>query len=191
MLGAYLKHCGLKARHSLKIGPKKLTPDWSVVGDKMTVKAIVELYSFHIDAINQNKIDQQLQTRLVATYHPDENISRDDRLYARLCEKADKYQSLAKEFELPYVIAVFCTFEVAMDLNETKVCIFNEQRPFFEKYPEVSGMLHIEESGGTYIFNSIGNLKAQRPLELPNGRLYLSDAKSDLQMDFSSAGPIS
>lgn len=167
VLGGYLGSNGLEVRHECAIGKK--TPDWCIFGETSTVACIVELINFHIDKATENQIEQQLQAGGIAWAWLNKEKSG-NRLYDRICDKAEVYKTLVEEHEVPYVIAVFGEFRAAVDWNEELYpCLFDEEFGVFGLHPEVSGLLHFEETSEGFLFKYVENRNSLRRIALPSG----------------------
>jgi hypothetical protein len=168
VLGAYLGSSGFKVRHEYAVDTQ--TPDWCILDEESVVMGIVELTNFHIDKATQDEIEAQLKTRGVAWVWRDENKDNVDRLYHCIWHKAQVYRALVEKLRVPYVVAVFGEFRVAIDFEEEVCpCLFDEEFELFEMYPEVSGVLYFEESSGRYWFSYAHNPNALRVVDLPSG----------------------
>jgi hypothetical protein len=77
---------------------------------------------------------------------------------------------LVDKLAVPYVIGVCADLRAALDLEEVCTCLLNDGSGVFEMYPEVSGLLYFEESGGRYQFRYTHNTLAFRAMDLPDGR---------------------
>jgi len=163
ILGAYLSANGLSVRHDYLLHGE--TPDWCILDNTSAVIGITELANFHIDKRTEWEIKKQIETKGIALYHPD-NFNR---LYYSIWHKAQKYQTLAQNLQIPYVVAIFGWFEAAVDFEEVQSCIFHKDIGLFKIYPEVSGVLYFQESLGRYLFNYARNPNALQVIELPSG----------------------
>jgi restriction endonuclease len=167
VLGAYLHSCNIRVKHDYVVDNK--TPDWCILDDNSAVIGIVELTNFHIDKLTESEIERQKKTKRIAVFWRDKNKDNLDRLYHCIRHKAQVYQDLAKELKIPYVIAVFGEFQVALDLEEVRFCLFDKKIGLFKMYPEVSGVLYFNGSFGQYSFNYASNPSPLQLMDLPSG----------------------
>lgn len=168
VLGAYLGSSGFKVRYDYAVDNQ--TPDWCIFDEQSVAMGIVELTNFHIDKATDDKIEAQLKTQGVAWFWRDENKDNVARLCHCIWHKAQVYRALVEELRVPYVVAVFGEFRVAIDFEEELYhCLFDKEFRLFEMYPEVSGVLYFEERSGQYLFNYSNNPNALRVVDLPNG----------------------
>lgn len=167
ILGAYLCLNGFAARYEYMID--RQTPDWSILDDMATVIGLIELANFHIDQTTEKEIDKQRQTKGLASYWRDGNRDNVGRLYACIQNKAQTYCALAGNLKVPYVVALFADFRAGIDLEEVRLCLFEEKTGLFSIYPEVGGVLFFEESFGRYLFHYLDNPNALRVFDIPNG----------------------
>ncbi len=165
VLGAYLGSNGFQVRHDYRVNSK--TPDWCIVDEKSVPATIVELTNFHIDMATEEQIEEQRQARGRAAFWRDGNKDNVDRLYHRICRKAQVYRMLVEKLRIPYIVAVFGEFEAAIDFDEVWSCLDGELG-VFGLYPEVSGVLYFEESWGRYAFNYAQNSNALHVMALPS-----------------------
>jgi hypothetical protein len=165
VLGAYLCSSSFRASYDHKVHTK--TPDWCILDEKSAVVGIVELMNFHIDKATENEIEEQLRARGLASVWRDKNKNNVDRLYHRIWHKAQTYKALIEELEVPYVVAVFGDFRVAVDWDDLYPCLFDEDSGLLEMYPEVSGVLYFEEISGQFLFDYVDNPNALRATDLP------------------------
>jgi hypothetical protein len=168
VLGAYLSSCGFKVRHHHKIDSK--TPDWCILDDKSVVTGIIECTSFHIDKTKEDEIEIQRRAKGFVWYWRDENKNNVVRLDNRIQEKAQQYKALVEKLGVPYIIAIYPNFEVAIDFKE-ELCplLFDEKTGLFKDYHELSGVLYFEENAGRYSFRYAQNPNALRVILLPDG----------------------
>jgi hypothetical protein len=162
ILGAYLSANGLTVRHDYNVDNK--TPDWCILDNASAVIGIIELTNFHIDKTTEREIEEQIKANGIALYHAD-NFKR---LYHCIRYKAGIYQDLVKKLLIPYVVAVFGSFEPAVDFKEVQSCIFDKDIALFKMYPEVSGIIYFRESLGRYLFDYARNPSALHRIELPS-----------------------
>lgn len=165
VLGAYLSSHDFQVSHEYEIGRK--TPDWCILSETPRVRCIVEVINFHIDKATENEIEEQLQARGIAWVWLPE---KDDRLYRCIWRKAQAYKALVEEHKVPYVIAVFSEFKAPVDWEEELYpSLLNEEFGLFRLYPEISGVLHFEETSAGFLFNYVDNPDSPRRISLPCG----------------------
>ena len=164
VLGAYLASSGLNVRYEYRVGTH--TPDWCVLDESSSLKAIVELTNFHLDKVTEDDITAKLQTTGIGLQWQAPN---DDRLYHAIQRKADKYKAVAESFSVPYAVAVFGEFNAAVNLDELNQCLFHRETGLFGLYPVVAGVLFFEGQSGRYSFKYIPNPNALRRVRIPNG----------------------
>lgn len=168
VLGAYLASRGFRVKHDLVIDNQ--TPDWSMLDvEGESIAGIVELTTFHIDKATDNEIEEQRRARGVSAYWRDKDKDNVERLYHSIWAKARKYSSVVQKRQVPYIVAVFGGFRVAVDFEEAELCLFDDETGLFSLYPQLSGVLHFEESSGRYSFNYAGNPDALHKMNLPDG----------------------
>ena len=138
VLGAYLSSTGFRVRHDYVIDDQ--TPDWSILdGEGESITGIVELTSFHIDAVTEKEIEEQMHAGSMTQYWRDQNKDNVERLYHSMWRKAGVYSSLVEKLKVPYIVAVFGEFKAAIDFAEVCFCLFDEKTGLFAMYPELSG----------------------------------------------------
>jgi hypothetical protein len=167
VLGAYLSSNHFNVIYDYTIETK--TPDWCILNDESEVVGIVELTNFHIDKLTENEIKRQVDTSGITVFWRDQNKDNVDRLYHCIWHKAEVYQVLAKKLKIPYVIGIFGEFQAAIDFEEVKHCLYDEQIGLFELHPEVSDALYFQESSGRYFFNYANNPSSSQGIDLPSG----------------------
>lgn len=167
VLGAHLASCGINARYNLAIGA--YAPDWCMLDEKSGARGIIELLNLHVDRETEDEIGRQRRAKGVASYWRDGKKNNVDRLYDRIQDKARAYHDLVERERIPYAIAVFTDILMAMDMEEIKLCVSNEETGLFTLFPSVSGILHFEENDGLYSFSYLHNPHAERALDLPEG----------------------
>jgi hypothetical protein len=171
ILGTYLRANGSIVENERKICRK--TPDWSILDSSSNVNAVVEMVYHHIDNKTNDDILAQLKTeKNIVGYWPHSNDPGFLRLYSHIEEKASKYKELVADLQIPFVVAVFIDFLAVIDVQEVQDCLLTGEEPLFKSYPDLSGVLHFEESIlGSYYFEFIENPYAIRKIEIPNGFL--------------------
>lgn len=155
VLGAFLCSRGLRAHYEHVVDSR--TPDWSILDGRSKPGAIVELTSFHIDKATETEIEEQLRAEGLACVWRDADRDNVDRLYHSIWHKAQVYRALVQELGIPYIVAVFGEFRAAVDEEEVRLCLLEDEFGLFEMYPEVSGVLYFEEKSGHYLFSYIHN----------------------------------
>jgi len=166
ILGAYLSASGFRVRYDFVTNNQ--TPDWCILDDDLSVVGIIELLSIHINRATEREIRQHSELRDNYFYWRDGQKNNIDRLYQRIEEKAQKYSSQAISLKVPYVVAVFGEWELALDFNEIKSCLFNEKTGLFNKYLEMSGVTYfVDQNPFRYLFHYSGNPRALQPMTLP------------------------
>jgi hypothetical protein len=175
LLGAYLSASSLKVVYDRDIFGK--TPDWSLLDESSKVIAIVEMVYHHLDRDTEDDLLAQREAGKIALgYFPHSNDPEFLRLYSHVQEKVGVYKNIVAGINVPYVVAVFMDFTAVIDVQETKDCLMSGDEPLFKSYPDLSGVLHFEENGGSYYFTFIENPYAIRKIDIPSG--YLQYKKS-------------
>jgi hypothetical protein len=174
LLGAYLAECGFQVRSEWPIDGQ--TPDWCLIDKGMRPQGIVELACFGPDAVRAQDIVDQLGEAGVWCNFTAPNTQR---LYASIQKKASKYKPLVNALGIPYVVSVFGEFTASVDMDELEECLFPENTGLFRLYPELSGVLYFEESGGGYQFVNRTNPTGVRPLNIPDGWLNKYETNRD------------
>jgi hypothetical protein len=171
LLGTYLSKNGFVVENDHKLSNK--TPDWSILDSSYDVVAIVEIVNHHIDNKTNDYILAQLKAGKKALgYFPNGNDPDHNHLYSHIQDKACKYKDLVAKINVPYVVAVFIDFIAVIDVQETKDCLMSGDEPLFKLYPDLSGVLHFEETNrGSYCFSFIENPYALRRIDIPSGYL--------------------
>jgi hypothetical protein len=174
LLGAYLSSTGFLVEYDRKIGGK--TPDWSILDPSLKVVAIIEMVYHHIDnKTNDEIVTQCKEGKNVIGYWPNGNDPDHLRLYSHIQDKVSKYKDLVSELNLPYAVSVFLDFLAVIDIQEIKDCLMGGDEPLFKQYPELSGVLHFEDSNhGSYYFEFIKNPYALRKIDIQPGYLMKS-----------------
>jgi hypothetical protein len=167
ILGAFLCREGLPARYDWKI--ENETPDWSIIDG--APKGIVELVNFHTANATEQEIHAAMDQGGSWIGRLGSNV---DRLYDRIWEKACAYKGIRDNMEIPYAVAVFSLFTACVQVHEVEECIYGDEHGLFQKYPDLSGVVFFDESGGVYRFRYIPNPAALRPWTLPIGAMDLS-----------------
>ena len=92
-----------------------------------------------------------------------------DRLYYSIQRKANTYKTMADEYSVPYVIAVFSEFTAAVNLDELGQCLFDKEFGLFASYPVISGVLFFEERFGRYAFTYMPNPNPVKRIDVLSG----------------------
>ncbi len=163
ILGAFLGYQGLKPKYEFAVGTK--TPDWCILDEGSNVICAIELTNFHLDRLSENQIMTALRKGRMWSGVLGPN---DDRLYQRLRAKAGAYSALFNERRVPYVIALFGEFTAAINSDELRACLFDENG-LFHSYPSITGVLCFEESGRQYAFTYVRNPGRPLDIALPSG----------------------
>lgn len=166
LLGSFLASNNYKIRRDYKINDK--TPDWSIFNDSQKVIAIVELVNFHIDKNTEDEINKKkAESKEVWAGWLQSN---NNRLWQRIQEKAEKYEKLAKDHNLHYVVSLFGEFTAFIEHEELNDCLFIDyDGGIFNQYKFLSGLLYFEESAGQYNFKYFRNPYIKTSIELPSG----------------------
>jgi hypothetical protein len=169
LLGAYLSANGLNVESERNICGK--TPDWSILDSSSNVTAIVEAVTHHLDRKAEDELlEQKRAGKNVLSYWPNGNDPDHRRVYSHIKDKADKYKEIVSELKVPYVVSIFIDFLAVIDVQEVKDCLMSGDEPLFKLYPDLSGVLHFEESNrGSYYFELIENSYALRKIDIPTG----------------------
>ncbi len=168
IIGAHLSANGFQVRHDYAIDNQ--TPDWCIFDDESAVIGIVELTNFHIDKATEIEIRKKSKLKENFVYWRDGNKNNVDRLYHCIEGKAQAYRSQALSLEVPYVVAVFGTWETAVDFDEICSCLLGSETGLFDVYPEMSGVLYfVEQNALRYLFNYTENPNALQPINMPTG----------------------
>ncbi len=163
LAGAYLASIGVKARYEREVLGK--TPDWTIVRSDDTPDAIVELTTYHQTPAVDNEIAQTAIKggKMWAGFMPPNS----DRLYQKIQQKAEKYESLAATLSVPYVVAVFSEFTASVDRRELEEALLHiHGGGVFHQCPALAGVLHFRESGGLYRFSYFANPTATHTMVL-------------------------
>lgn len=173
ILGAYLSANGMKVESERTVGGKN--PDWSILDDSLNIVSIVEVVNHHLDSdtISDNLKKLNAGEKAIG-YFPHRNDPDFLRLYKKIEDKAGRYKTLIAKLNVPYVVAVFMDFTVVVDVQETIDCLTGGDESLFKCYPDLSGVIHFEESNrGTYGFSYIENPYALRKVDIPSAYFTL------------------
>jgi hypothetical protein len=165
ILGAFLASNGLSARYDYRINGK--TPDWCILGHKLSILGIIELINFHIDKATENSMDCKLAKNMIWCDWVKPN---NDRLFQKITEKADRYDEIINRRKLPYVVSITGNIKACLEIEEIHECLFMDHGGLFNLRTGLSGVLFFEESyGGRYTFKYIRNPNASVEIDLPSG----------------------
>jgi hypothetical protein len=160
VLGAFLARQLLHPRYSKKLCGK--TPDWCLHDDANQVVGVVELVNFHqASTVETSMLDAIGNSQTWVDWVP----SNSERLYQKLLQKAQAYDSVIASMGIAYVVAIFGTFTAAVEPDELHDALLKDHDGgVFLKAPSLSGVLFFEESAGRYQFRYIANPAAIRPI---------------------------
>ncbi len=164
VLGAYLSLIGLNVRYEYTLGLK--TPDWCVLDESSSLKAIIELTNFHLDKAAEDNIKERLQSRGMWVGRQRAN---DDRLYNSIWQKVGSYRDLVEKRNVSYVIAIFGEFTAAVNFDELDQCLFGQKSGLFKRYTQISGVLFFDEQSGRYSFTYKPNPNSLKGINVPSG----------------------
>jgi hypothetical protein len=171
ILGAYLSKSDFRVSHDYEIDGK--TPDWCILDGNLLPQCIIELVNFHPDAETSSDIVSQISQSGIWCNFQKPNT---ERLYHVVWDKASKYKSLARKYDLPYVVSVFGVFTAAVELEELDECLLDTEAGLFKMYSELSGLLYFEESFGVYHFSYICNPFADFITEISSGKFCIGSS---------------
>jgi hypothetical protein len=169
ILGAFLSQNHYKVMYEYEIDSK--TPDWCILDDNFQPQCIIELLNFHPDAETSADMIRQLQDKGIWCNFVKPNT---ERLYHAIWEKATKYKSLSRKYNLSYVISIFGEFTAIIDKDEINECLFGQGTGLFKMYPEMTGLLYFEESSGNYLFSFVPNPDTIKSINIPSGCLGIN-----------------
>jgi hypothetical protein len=173
ILGAYLISRGFQARYEHSVDGE--TPDWCILNSGRAVIAIIEVTTFHIDAVTESDIAKQMQTGGMSVYWRDGNRNNIERLYHCILSKMQKYRRLTEKLGVPYIVGIFPDRKTAVELEEVRArCLYAENSGLFELCPHVSGVLCSEQYDQAYSFEYERSPHALRTFDIPNGVLSLA-----------------
>ena len=165
ILGAFLASNDLRVRFDCKVNGK--TPDWCIIDNYLSIIGIIELINFHIDRETEKAMLSKIEKSKIWVGWLKPNNAR---LYQKILEKADIYNTIITSKQIPYVVSVIGDFKAALSFDEVNECVFKEHGGLFHSRPILSGVLFFEESGGDrYSFNYIQNPHATIEFDLPSG----------------------
>lgn len=163
MLGGFLAKKGLTVEAERRIGRK--TPDWCVLGEDNSVRAIIEMVNFHTDRDRETEIRANLQEgKVYCIWGNDVTI----RMYQELEEKALAYKDESISMGVPYVVSLYGDFLARFDHDDIRSCLLDGEAPLFSRFTHVSGVIYSADGGG-FRFYFLGNPNARHPIELPAG----------------------
>ena len=166
LVGAYLADLPVPGRYDLELHGK--TPDWSVFDESGSISGIIELMTFHQTAEIDRAIGEHWGRGQVWCDWMPQNAPR---LYQKLQEKAERYELLARQLDVPYVVSVFGEFTASVDQHEVEETLFSLHGGAFTQFAWLSGVLYFQESFGTYRFKYFAN--PSHPRQLPLRDLHL------------------
>jgi hypothetical protein len=167
ILGAFLSKNGFCVRSDFRT--ESTTPDWCILNDRGDPQCIVELVNFHADAQTSADIVRQIEEKGIWCSFVRPNT---ERLYYAIWDKASKYKDVAAKNKLGYIVSVFGEFDANVEEEELDECLLDKETGLFKLYPEVSGVLFFEESGGSYLFSYNANEYANRTMNIRGGWFY-------------------
>jgi hypothetical protein len=94
-------------------------------------------------------------------------VQNANRLWAKVDHKAGAYHALVTAQNLPYVVAVFGTFEAVVLPDEILACLTGDQS-VFQGRSSLSGVWFVREECALFRFTYYPNANALAPLTLPS-----------------------
>jgi hypothetical protein len=153
--GTELFRRGLEPRYEQPLGG--LTPDWTIYGEDRVAKEIIDVVSLRPRYQVEKDIAKTLGRGQAwagwVTTAP-------DRLYQKLQDKFGAYSTFAERERLAFVVALFSEFMAPIDTGEIDHVVNYLYGGLFRDYPQVSGVIHFEQSMGTFRFSAISNASA-------------------------------
>lgn len=145
----------LRPRYEQALGG--LTPDWTIYGEDRIAKEIVDVVTLRPRYDVEKDIAKTLERGHAwagwVTTAP-------DRLYAKLQGKFGAYSTFAERERLAFVVALFSEFMAPIDTAEVDHVVNHLYGGLFRDYPQVSGVIHFEQSMGAHRFSGIANASA-------------------------------
>jgi hypothetical protein len=135
------------------------------------ITAVVELLNFHAQHGIRSAIEARRAAKAVWVGRVPSPTAR---LLSRLDEKAAAYREIVSRRQLPYVIAVFASVESFLAPRDLEAALLDSSADWFNANETVSGVLHFEETSGSYVFTYFPNPRSRVPLLIPNGTLFES-----------------
>ena len=166
LVGTYLANLSIPGRYDLEQLGK--TPDWSVFDQSGSSSGIIEVMTFHQTAGIDRAIGESwLSGKAWCGWMPQNG----PRLYQKLQEKAERYESLVRQLDVPYVVSVFGEFTASVDQRELQETLFSLHGGAFSQFACLSGVLYFQESLGAYRFKYFGNPSHRCQLPLRDAEL--------------------
>jgi hypothetical protein len=183
ILGSYLARHGFRLHGYRKYGQQD--PDWSVMDERGTPAALIEITNFHA----ANKTEAQINADLAASGWAYPDVDEADlslRFHQAIWKKCRKYKELAKSLNVPYVVGCYCFFNNPVERSIVFSSLHAADSGLFrggddDGYPDVSGLVVYDEKSlwgppGTvayaYVFECFSNPHAVRPFVIPPGHYY-------------------
>lgn len=157
--GRHLVRNGHEVEYERDIQGK--TPDWATVANGQ-VTAIAECVKHNQSKGTAASQDDALSAGEVWTGYIDDSVAR---LLKKMTRKAFKYADLARDLNVPYVVAVFENFYAPAWDDEVDAAASQ----VFTNFQDLSGILYVKDGNGLYHFRYIPNPGAARPLQLSSG----------------------
>ncbi len=140
-----------------------MTPDWVTYDDRGIAKEIVDVVTLH----PRYDIDQHIaKTVGSGAIWTGWITTAPDRLYAKLQDKFGAYSTYAKNKRVAFVVALFSEFMAPLDAVEVDHVLTELHGGLFRDYPQVSGLIHFEQSDGAYRFSGFANTSASIQSEM-------------------------
>lgn len=152
LVGAYLYSIQMPAKYDRRVLDKN--PDWSLINEADAPIGIIEQMTFHQARNLEDEIEKTLSSGQTWCGFPPGNI---DRLYAKIQEKAEKYENLVAQLNLPYVVSVFGHSHADVDSDEINEVLFKLHGGAFSNFKALTGILYFTELNGSYRFSYIPN----------------------------------
>ncbi len=167
ILGAFLLNNGFNARHEVLIHGK--TPDWVLYTDSGAVAAVVDQVTLHQMRSLDDEMNSALRTgQPWAGWLPD-NV---DRIYQKVQEKAQRYESLARSASIPFVVAMFGDIKASIEVDELEDALRTVHGGgVFTLLNFLSGLIYFDEQHGTYKFRYFENQHSVCPLAVSGGEV--------------------
>jgi hypothetical protein len=161
LVGAYLYSIQMPAKYDRWVLDKK--PDWSLINEADAPIGIIEQMTFHQARNIEDEIKATLSSGQTWCDFPPSNV---DRLYERIREKAEKYENLVAQLNLPYVVSIFGHFFADVDSDEINEVLFKLNGGAFSNFKTLTGVLYFTELNGSYSFSYIPSPNATFHLPL-------------------------
>jgi hypothetical protein len=138
LVGVFMAQQGYHLRYEPKIDG--LTPDWHFQHDEWGA-GIADVVNLHVERSIEQQIDGALdQGQTWSGAIPDQS----QRLRGRLREKAEKYDNLAAQKSVPYVVFIFGWLNAVVESQQVEQCLLHADGLFTE-FPTLSGIYHMRE----------------------------------------------